>query len=63
MVGILRPGDRVRPSKGGPVMEVKGYDDREQVICSWYEARHGWRQQTFSEQALRRVRRARTAAG
>ena len=63
MVGIFRPGDRVRPSKGGPVMEVKGYDDREQVVCSWYEARQGWRQQTFSEQALRRVRRARTAAG
>jgi hypothetical protein len=44
-------------------MEVKGYDDREQVICSWYESRQGWRQQSFSEQALRRVRRARTASG
>jgi uncharacterized protein YodC (DUF2158 family) len=63
MVGILRPGDRVRPAKGGPVMEVKGYDDQEQVICSWYQARKGWRRQTFAEQSLRRVRRSRSAAG
>jgi uncharacterized protein YodC (DUF2158 family) len=63
MQGIFKSGDRVRPSKGGPVMEVKGYDDQDKVICSWYETRQGWKKQSFTEQALRRVRRSRTAAG
>jgi uncharacterized protein YodC (DUF2158 family) len=62
MAGIFTPGDRVRPSKGGPVMEVKGYDKQNKVVCSWYEARQGWQRQAFGEQALRRVRRSRTAA-
>jgi uncharacterized protein YodC (DUF2158 family) len=60
MVGIFKPGDRVRPSRGGPVMEVKGYTRAQQVICSWYETRRGWKQQAFAEQALRRVRRSRS---
>jgi uncharacterized protein YodC (DUF2158 family) len=62
MVGILTPGDRVRPLKGGPIMEVKGYNDRNQVICSWYESHQGWRQQPFAEAAVRRVRRTRVIA-
>jgi len=43
-------------------MEVKGYDDRAQVVCSWYETRQGWKKQCFAEPALRRVRRSRTTA-
>ncbi len=61
MVGIFRPGDRVRPNKGGPVMEVKGYDRQAQVVCSWYETKQGWKKETFAERALRRVRRSRSA--
>lgn len=62
MQGIFKSGDRVRPAKGGPVMEVKGYE-QEKVVCSWYETRAGWKKQSFTETALRRVRRSRTAAG
>ena len=58
MVRIFKTGDRVRPSKGGPVMEVKSYDDRDRVVCSWYVVRQGWKRQAFSEKALRRVRRS-----
>jgi uncharacterized protein YodC (DUF2158 family) len=56
---IFRPGDRVRPIKGGPVMEVKGLDKQERVICSWYAVGEGWTQQAFAEHVLRRVRRGR----
>jgi uncharacterized protein YodC (DUF2158 family) len=62
MIGMLKPGDRVRHTKGGPLMEVKGYNDRDQVLCSWYEAHKGWRQQPFAEHVLLRVRRTRAAA-
>jgi uncharacterized protein YodC (DUF2158 family) len=63
MAGKLCAGDRVRPLKGGPVMEVKGYDHRNQVICSWYASREGWQRRSFPEPALRRVRRSRIPAG
>ena len=62
MMGIFRAGDRVRPIKGGPVMEIKGYTKQGKAICSWYQSRKGWKQQTFAEQALRRVRRGRAVA-
>ncbi len=58
-MGIFRPGDRVRNKKGGPIMEVKGYDKGNQVICSWYATREGWTRQAFAEPGLRRVRRGR----
>jgi len=63
MAGIFRTGDRVRPTRGGPVMEIKGYDRQGKAVCSWYEARQGWRQQSFAEESLRRVRRGRAPAG
>lgn len=56
-MGIFRPGDRVRYKKHGPVMEVKGYDKSNQVVCSWYEAHAGWTREAFDESRLRRVRR------
>jgi hypothetical protein len=40
-------------------MEVKGYDQRKHVICSWYATHHGWKRGSFPESALRRVRRSR----
>ena len=59
MMGVFRQGDRVRSTRGGPVMDVKGYDNQNQVICSWYATREGWKQQVFAEKGLRRVRRGR----
>ena len=59
VMGIFRPGDRVRYKKNAPVMEVKGYDKSNRVVCSWYETHAGWTRDAFDEVGLRRVRRGR----
>ncbi len=59
MAERFRPGDRVRHTDGGPIMGVKGYQGGK-VICSWYKPHEGWQQQTFKEDALKRVGRSRS---
>lgn len=54
----IKPGDRVKSSKCGPVMTVQKYskkynfligwhEDHNSVECTWYDPKEGYKKRTF----------------
>lgn len=67
MKNFLKPGDRVQRTDGGPIMIVQGYakkynvfmgwhEDRNTVVCSWYDLNKGYQKRQFLQCRLFLVR-------